>query len=59
VRLQQEDGRIVDGQGSDLDTIVSAARAYVHALNKLQAQRAPDWEALRTPIEQPEARARA
>jgi 2-isopropylmalate synthase len=50
VRLE-EDGRIVDGQGSDLDTIVSAVRAYVHALNKRAVQRAPDWEALRTPIE--------
>jgi 2-isopropylmalate synthase len=50
VRLE-EDGRIVDGQGSDLDTIVSAVRAYVHALNKMMVQRAPDWEALRTPIE--------
>jgi len=38
VRLE-EDGRIVDGQGSDTDTIVSASRAYVHALNKLIAKR--------------------
>ena len=56
VRLQEEDGRVVDGQGSDLDTIVSAARAYVHALNKLMVQRAPGWEALRTPLDE---RARA
>jgi 2-isopropylmalate synthase len=38
VRLE-EDGRIVDGQGSDTDTIVSASKAYVHALNKLIAKR--------------------
>ena len=35
----REDGRIVDGQGADTDTIVSASRAYVHALNKLIAKR--------------------
>ena len=34
VRLE-ENGRLVDGQGADTDTIVAAARAYVHALNKL------------------------
>ncbi len=38
VRLQ-EDGKMVDGQGADTDTIVSAARAYVHALNKLTVKR--------------------
>ncbi len=38
VRLA-EDGRLVDGQGADTDTIVSAARAYVHALNKLLVKR--------------------
>ena len=38
VRLE-EDGRLVDGQGADTDTIVSAARAYVHALNKLLVKR--------------------
>ena len=38
VRLE-EDGRMVDGQGADTDTIVSAARAYVHALNKLLVKR--------------------
>jgi 2-isopropylmalate synthase len=37
VRLEQ-DGLIVDGQGADTDTVVSAARAYVHALNKLVAK---------------------
>jgi 2-isopropylmalate synthase len=52
VRLE-EGGRIVDGQGSDLDTVVSAALAYVHALNKLQVRRAPDWDTLRTPLEAP------
>ena len=38
VRLE-EAGRLVDGQGSDTDTIVAAARAYVHALNKLLVKR--------------------
>jgi 2-isopropylmalate synthase len=38
VRLE-ENGRTVDGQGSDTDTIVSAVRAYTHALNKLLAKR--------------------
>ena len=39
VRLE-EDGKLVDGQGADTDTIVAAARAYVHALNKLITKRA-------------------
>ncbi len=38
VRLE-EAGKMVDGQGADTDTIVSAARAYVHALNKLVVKR--------------------
>jgi 2-isopropylmalate synthase len=38
VRLE-ESGKLVDGQGADTDTIVSAARAYVHALNKLLVKR--------------------
>jgi 2-isopropylmalate synthase len=38
VRLE-ESGKMVDGQGADTDTIVSAARAYVHALNKLLVKR--------------------
>ena len=38
VRLE-EGGKMVDGQGADTDTIVSAARAYVHALNKLVVKR--------------------
>ncbi|HVY13813.1 MAG TPA: 2-isopropylmalate synthase [Rhodopila sp.] len=38
VRLE-EAGKMVDGQGADADTIVSAARAYVHALNKLLVKR--------------------
>jgi 2-isopropylmalate synthase len=39
VRLE-EDGKLVDGQGADTDTIVAAARAYIHALNKLITKRA-------------------
>jgi 2-isopropylmalate synthase len=38
VRLE-ENGKLVDGQGADTDTIVASARAYVHALNKLLAKR--------------------
>jgi 2-isopropylmalate synthase len=39
VRLE-EDGKMVDGQGADTDTIVASVRAYVHALNKLLVKRA-------------------
>ena len=39
VRLE-ENGKMVDGQGADPDTIVASARAYVHALNKLLVKRA-------------------
>jgi 2-isopropylmalate synthase len=38
VRLE-EDGKTVNGQGADTDTIVAAVRAYVHALNKLITKR--------------------
>jgi 2-isopropylmalate synthase len=38
VRLE-ENGKLVDGQGADTDTIVAAARAYIHALNKLVTKR--------------------
>jgi 2-isopropylmalate synthase len=36
VRLAQ-DGRIVNGLGADTDIVVASARAYLNALNKLQA----------------------
>ncbi|MGH7118788.1 MAG: 2-isopropylmalate synthase [Acetobacteraceae bacterium] len=39
VRLE-ENGKLVDGQGADIDTIVASARAYLHALNKLLVKRA-------------------
>ncbi len=39
VRLE-ENGKMVDGQGSDTDTSVASVRAYVHALNKLLVKRA-------------------
>jgi len=39
VRLE-EDGLTVDGQGADTDTVISAVRAYTHALNKLLHKRA-------------------
>ena len=38
VRLE-ENGKMVDGQGADSDTIVASARAYIHALNKLMVKR--------------------
>ncbi|CAK0752682.1 2-isopropylmalate synthase [Azospirillaceae bacterium] len=38
VRLE-EDGKTVNGQGADSDTLVAACRAYVHALNKLMVKR--------------------
>ncbi|MBJ26878.1 MAG: 2-isopropylmalate synthase [Rhodospirillaceae bacterium] len=38
VRLE-ESGRSSNGKGSDIDTMVSSARAYVHALNKLLTKR--------------------
>ncbi|MFQ5776030.1 MAG: 2-isopropylmalate synthase [Kiloniellaceae bacterium] len=38
VRLE-EDGRTVNGQGADYDTLVASARAYVNALNKLLIKR--------------------
>lgn len=38
VRLE-EDGKTVNGQGTDADTLVASARAYVHALNKLLTKR--------------------
>ena len=37
VRLEA-DGKTVTGRGSDTDTMVASARAYVHALNKLQSK---------------------
>ncbi len=38
VRLE-EDGRIVQGQAADTDTVVSSARAYIIAINKLLLRR--------------------
>jgi 2-isopropylmalate synthase len=38
VRLE-EDGKTVNGQGADADTLVASARAYVNALNKLLVKR--------------------
>lgn len=34
-----EGGRTVVGQGADPDTLVASARAYIHALNKLETKR--------------------
>ena len=38
VRLEEE-GKTVNGQGADADTLVASARAYLHALNKLMTKR--------------------
>jgi len=38
VRLE-ENGRTVNGQGADTDTLVASARAYINALNKLLVKR--------------------
>ncbi|MDX2028286.1 MAG: 2-isopropylmalate synthase [Alphaproteobacteria bacterium] len=38
VRLEEE-GRTVNGQSADPDTLVASARAYIHALNKLAVKR--------------------
>ena len=38
VRLE-EDGKTVNGQGADADTLVASVRAYLHALNKLSVKR--------------------
>lgn len=38
VRLE-ENGRTVNGQGADTDTLVASARAYVNAINKLLVKR--------------------
>ncbi len=38
VRLE-ENGRTVNGQGADTDTLVASVRAYLHALNKLMVKR--------------------
>jgi len=38
VRLE-ENGKTVNGQGADYDTLVASARAYIHALNKLLTKR--------------------
>ena len=38
VRIE-ENGRTVNGQGADTDTLVASARAYVNAINKLLVKR--------------------
>jgi 2-isopropylmalate synthase len=37
VRLMDENGMVVNGHGSDVDTLVASARAYIHALNRMKA----------------------
>jgi 2-isopropylmalate synthase len=38
VRLEEE-GKTVNGQGADTDTLVASCKAYIHALNKLLVKR--------------------
>ncbi|MFT5539478.1 MAG: 2-isopropylmalate synthase [Alphaproteobacteria bacterium] len=45
VRLEEQ-GRTVNGQGADTDTLVASARAYVNALNKLLVKREKSVSAL-------------
>jgi 2-isopropylmalate synthase len=40
VICQIEQGLVATGKASDPDTLVASARAYVHALNKLDVRRA-------------------
>ena len=35
VRLATDDGRVINGTGSDIDTLVASARAYINALCKI------------------------
>ena len=45
VRLEEQ-GRTVNGQGADTDTLVASARSYVNALNKLLVKREKSVSAL-------------
>jgi 2-isopropylmalate synthase len=36
----EEDGMVVTGQSADTDTVVSSAKAYINALNRLVVRRA-------------------
>ncbi|HYA00871.1 MAG TPA: 2-isopropylmalate synthase [Candidatus Binatia bacterium] len=40
VRLRHDGERLSSGHGADTDTVVAAAKAYVHALNRVAAARA-------------------
>ncbi len=40
VRLEMEDGAIINGHGADVDTLVASATAYLDALNKADTIRA-------------------
>ena len=35
VRVQADDGRVYTGRGADTDIIVSSAKAYVNAINRM------------------------
>jgi len=39
VRLETPDARIINGNGSDVDTLVASARAYINALCKLKSMK--------------------
>jgi 2-isopropylmalate synthase len=35
VRVKSDDGRLFTGRGADTDVIVSSAKAYVNAINRM------------------------
>ena len=37
VRLETKDGRVINGNSADVDTLVASAKAYINALNRLGA----------------------
>jgi 2-isopropylmalate synthase len=45
VRLEDENGKTINGHAADIDTLVASARAYVNALNKLFVKRQQKIEA--------------
>ena len=37
VRLETKDGRVINGNAADVDTLVASAKAYINALNRLNS----------------------
>ncbi|MDK9695474.1 MAG: 2-isopropylmalate synthase [Siculibacillus sp.] len=52
VRLEEE-GRVATGRGADVDTLVSSAKAYVSALNKLSIRRQKATDAAASDDDEP------